>query len=76
MTNEELKAATIFDLTSDTSVIAAVIGYLPNKQEYIAGATEESKALAMMDYAQYVEDKKLLIQLEDVFASALATFNE
>jgi hypothetical protein len=67
----DLRNKTILDFTSDKKIIDELIG---DKDRFLANLTELKRAFSLLDYAEYIQDKKLIAAVEKEFEAELAAF--
>lgn len=69
--NLDLRSKTILDFTDDKQIIDELIG---DKDLFLKSLTELTRANSLIDYAEYIQDEKLIAAVEKEFAPEFSTF--
>jgi len=69
--NLDLRNKTILDFTSDEQIIDELIG---DKDLFLKSLTELTRANSLIDYAEYIQDEKLIAAVEKEFEPEFSAF--
>lgn len=69
--NLDLRNKTILDFTDDEQIIDELIG---DKDLFLKSLTELTRANSLIDYAEYIQDEKLIAAVEKEFAPEFSAF--
>lgn len=69
--NLDLRNKTILDFTDDEQIIDELIGC---KDLFLQSLTELTRANSLIDYAEYIQDEKLIAAVEKEFAPEFSAF--
>lgn len=69
--NLDLRNKTILDFTDDEQIIDELIG---DKDLFLKSLTELTRANSLIDYAEYIQDKKLIAAVEKEFSPEFSAF--
>jgi hypothetical protein len=69
--NLDLRNKTILDFTADQAIIDELVG---DPALFLSNLTETTRAQSLIDYAEYIRDKKLSAAVEKEFEPELAAF--
>ena len=69
----DLRRKTIFDFTNDPAILEELVS-TTDKETFLNGLTPEGRAFSLIDYAEYVQDKKMLAAVEKEFEPELSAF--
>lgn len=69
--NLDLRNKTILDFTDDEQIIDELIG---DKDLFLKSLTELARANSLIDYAEYIQDEKLIAAVEKEFAPEFSAF--
>lgn len=69
--NLDLRTKTILDFTDDKKIIDELIG---DKDDFLKDLTETNRAFSLIDYAEYIQDEKLVAAIKKEFAPELSAF--
>lgn len=77
LTDKELKTASIIDLTDDLNVIREAMDDTDLTFDDIKQLNDTGKMMSLFNFAEHIEDKKLIIRLEKIFKDNIELiFNE
>ena len=68
-----MRNKTIFDFTDDPVILEELAG-TTDKETFLKGLAPEGPMFSLIDYAEYVQDKKMLEILEKEFEFELSAF--
>lgn len=71
MNYSNLRTKTILDFTTDQKIIEELIG---DKDLFLSNLTELIRAQSLLDYAEYIQDEKLIAAVEKEFEPELSAF--
>lgn len=71
MNYSNLRTKTILDFTTDQKIIEELIG---DKDLFLSNLTELTRAQSLLDYAEYIQDEKLIAAVEKEFEPELSAF--
>jgi len=69
--NLDLRNKTILDFTDDEQIIDELIG---DKDLFLKSLTELTRANSLIDYAEYIQDEKLIAAVEKEFEPEFSAF--
>lgn len=69
--NLDLRNKTILDFTDDEQIIDELVG---DKDLFLKSLTELTRANSLIDYAEYIQDEKLITAVEKEFAPEFSAF--
>lgn len=69
--NSDLRNKTILDFTNDKDILDDLIG---DKDYFLSHLDETRRAMSLIDYAEYIEDKELISAVEKEFEKEFAMF--
>ncbi len=72
LTDEQLKKATIFDLTDDVEVVREIYGDAYLNRSDLESVTPEGKIFMLLEFAEHTNDRALSERLEKIFEKELA----
>lgn len=68
-----LRNKTIFDFTDDPEILGELVS-TPDKNTYLKGLTPAGRAFGLIDYAEYVQDERMIKAVEKEFEAELSAF--
>jgi hypothetical protein len=71
----DLREATIHDFNNEPGFLAEQFGIEESKEEYSEGLDMRARIFDLMEYAKLVNDKELLLALEQEFDRELSQFS-
>jgi hypothetical protein len=69
--NLDLRNKTIYDFTDDPNITSEIIS---DKDYFLSNLTETRRAMSLIDYAEYIQDKKLIAAVQKEFEPEFAAF--
>lgn len=69
--NLDLRNKTILDFTTDQEIIEELIG---DPALFLSNLTETTRAQSLIDYAEYIQDKKLIAVVQKEFEPEFSAF--
>jgi len=69
--NLDLRNKTVLDFTNDENIIAEIIG---DKEYFLSHLTETRRAMSLIDYAEFIQDKRFISAVEKEFEKELSEF--
>jgi hypothetical protein len=72
--NLDLRNRTVFDFTNDPEILEAIDIDVAEKDDYINTTLPIAKAFGIYDYAEYIQDKKLMAAVKKEFETEFAAF--
>ena len=71
MDYSNLRNKTILDFTTDKGIINELIGDIAL---FLSNLTETTRAQSLIDYAEHIQDKKMIVAVEKEFEPEFAAF--
>lgn len=69
--NLDLRKQTFLDYTNDSELIDEIVS---DKDWFLAHLSEQSLAFSWIDYAEYIQDEKLIAMVEKEFQTVFDSF--
>ena len=69
----DLRNKTIFDFTNDPVILEELVS-TTDQDSFLNGLTTVGRAFSLLDYAEYIRDKKMIVAVKKEFKSELAAF--
>ena len=69
----DLRNKTIFDFTNDPAILGELVS-TTDKETFLNGLTPIARAFSLIDYAEYIQDEKMIAAVEAEFHNELESF--